>query len=227
MTSPRRVALEPGNADVRYAQALVHTRAGRRDGRLCRAGEAFRNGYSRVRAGKDPDLAPLRKHARYQDLMRVVPTGGANMILVPTLMLVGGLVAPAVLVGGPGVEVIEISFDKDCKHDVDNAETAKAKKQDRDVVVWSIVSECRDAREVTIRPKTHQSFRRLRWRSEDLQDRLEVPRRRSGRGQGQGLCDLHRGLVEGGSAQVQDRHPTPGARLRRTEGSRTGPEVVP
>jgi hypothetical protein len=74
------------------------------------------------------------------------------VILVPTLMLVGGLIVPAALIGGPDVEVIEISFDKDCKHDVNNAKTATAKKKDRDVVVWSIVSECKDARELTIRP---------------------------------------------------------------------------
>ena len=73
----KAVALEPGNADVRYAQAIVHTRAGRLDDALAALGEAFRNGYSRVRAGKDPELAPLRQHARYQDLMQVVPTGGA------------------------------------------------------------------------------------------------------------------------------------------------------
>ena len=40
---------------------------------------------------------------------------------------------------------IEISFDKDCKHDVSNAKTATAKKNDRDLVVWSLVSECREA----------------------------------------------------------------------------------
>ena len=80
------------------------------------------------------------------------------MILVPTLMLVGGLVLPAVLAGGPEVEVIELSFDKDCNHDVSNAKTATAKKKDRDLVVWSLVSECRDARDVTIKPKRINPF---------------------------------------------------------------------
>jgi len=78
------------------------------------------------------------------------------MSLIRTLMVVVVVFAPAWLVGGPGVEVINISLDKNCDHDADALK--KAKKVDRDVVIWSIVSECKVAHQLTIEPKNMNPF---------------------------------------------------------------------
>ena len=74
----KAVALEPGNADVRYAEAVVDTRAGRLDDAAAVLREAFRRGYSRRRAGHDPALAPLRQHPEYQKLFENIEGGGAQ-----------------------------------------------------------------------------------------------------------------------------------------------------
>ena len=78
------------------------------------------------------------------------------MSLIRTLMVVVVVFAPAWLVGAPGVEVINISLDKNCDHDADRLK--KAKKADRDVVIWSIVSECKVAHQLTIEPKNMNPF---------------------------------------------------------------------
>ena len=73
----KAVALEPGNADVRFAQAIVFTRAGRLDEAILAVREALRVGYSRLRAGKEPELRPLRLRADFNELIQA-GTGGAQ-----------------------------------------------------------------------------------------------------------------------------------------------------
>ena len=63
------VVREPKNMDVHFYRAIVQVRAGRLDEAMQALDEAFRCGYSRTRASKDPDLAPLQKHVGYQALM--------------------------------------------------------------------------------------------------------------------------------------------------------------
>jgi hypothetical protein len=66
------------------------------------------------------------------------------------------LAAAGLFADAPGIQVINISFDRQCEHEVDTSKTAK--KRDRDVVIWRIASKCKDAQELTIKPKNLDPF---------------------------------------------------------------------
>ena len=68
----KALAIEPKNADVRFALALIETRAMRTNEAITALGEALRSGYSVSRAAHDPNLQPLRQNAAYK---RLVETG--------------------------------------------------------------------------------------------------------------------------------------------------------
>ena len=68
---------EPTNADINFYLAVIRVRAGRFDEALEALDIAFKRGYSRRRAGRDPDLAPLRKHGGFQALI-ATPHGGTS-----------------------------------------------------------------------------------------------------------------------------------------------------
>jgi tetratricopeptide (TPR) repeat protein len=64
------IALAPENADVRFSEAIVDGLSGRIENGLAALAKALERGYSSARAVDDPDLAPLRAHPRFSELMR-------------------------------------------------------------------------------------------------------------------------------------------------------------
>ena len=64
------IALAPENADVRLSEAIIDGLSGRIDDGLAALAKALDCGYSSARAVDDPDLAALRAHPRFSELMR-------------------------------------------------------------------------------------------------------------------------------------------------------------
>jgi tetratricopeptide (TPR) repeat protein len=64
------IALAPENADVRFSEAIVDGLSGRIEDGLEALRKALDRGYSSARAVDDPDLAALRAHPRFSDLIR-------------------------------------------------------------------------------------------------------------------------------------------------------------
>ena len=69
-------AMEPGNPDVLYSMAIVYSRANDKDRALAALEESLKAGYSRARAGREPELARLRSDPRYAAAMGARKTGG-------------------------------------------------------------------------------------------------------------------------------------------------------
>lgn len=63
------VARAPTTADVLFYKAVIDVRAGRIDDAISSLSRAVQAGYSRKRAGSDPDLATLRSHAEFSTLI--------------------------------------------------------------------------------------------------------------------------------------------------------------
>lgn len=70
------------------------------------------------------------------------------MSRVARLFLVSIFVLAWPFDGAAGVEIVKVSIDKSCKHDIDARKTLK--RENRDVLVWRIENECPTAQKVLI-----------------------------------------------------------------------------
>jgi tetratricopeptide (TPR) repeat protein len=74
----RALALGPRNPDALYAAAVVHARGHRPDQAIAALEAALKAGYSRARAGRDPDLVALRGDPRYAAAIDSARKGGGT-----------------------------------------------------------------------------------------------------------------------------------------------------
>ncbi|HEY2942081.1 MAG TPA: protein kinase [Vicinamibacteria bacterium] len=69
------ISLAPDNADVRFSEAIVASLTGRTEDGILALAKALDGGYSADRAAEDPDLAALRSHPRFSELLQARRTG--------------------------------------------------------------------------------------------------------------------------------------------------------
>jgi tetratricopeptide (TPR) repeat protein/tRNA A-37 threonylcarbamoyl transferase component Bud32 len=74
----RSTEIDPHNPDVLYSGAVVHALGNHREKALDALQRAIDAGYSRVRAGRDPDLAGLKADPRYAAALTSKKTGGGT-----------------------------------------------------------------------------------------------------------------------------------------------------